>query len=282
MVGLVANRPVFRCLHDSCSAYRWREFREKIDPTYKNPTTVYERLRDWCKGDEVTADQEMIQTACSLGKQIGTIISELKKECPRNRVLLLEDFIKEERRRYQIATIGENNEKGNLVGIINRMRAMQDEGVVPRFWVADYDHRIRAGVVGDVNAPRLSTADEIKTLVKFHSMGETWVKQVQVAQAIQFVSEEYRVNPIKVHFQKLVWDGIPRLDTWLIEYMGTKDGAYTRAVGRKWLISAVARGMDPGCQADHMLIFEGLQGIGKSQALTVPATASCRAGAAPL
>ena len=48
--------------------------------------------------------------------------------------------------------------------------------------------------------------------------------------------------------------------------MGTKDDEYTRAIGRKWMISAVARGMDPGCQADHMLIFEGKQGVGKSRA----------------
>jgi hypothetical protein len=33
MVGLAANRPVFRCLHNSCSAFKWKEFREKIDPT---------------------------------------------------------------------------------------------------------------------------------------------------------------------------------------------------------------------------------------------------------
>jgi predicted P-loop ATPase len=62
------------------------------------------------------------------------------------------------------------------------------------------------------------------------------------------------------------WDGVKRLDTWLPYYMSTKDDEYTRAVGRKWLISAVARAMEPGCQADHMLIFEGRQGVGKSRA----------------
>jgi hypothetical protein len=42
--------------------------------------------------------------------------------------------------------------------------------------------------------------------------------------------------------------------------------AYLRAVGSKWLISAVARAMRPGEKVDTVLILEGLQGLGKSSA----------------
>lgn len=267
MVGLVNNRPVYRCLHDSCSANRWKEFREKIDPTYKDPDTVHTRLKEWCEGDQAEMDAELVQAACATGKLLTGILKTLRKECPRLRVLLLEDMVKLERKRFQAATIGDNNEKGNVVGLINRTRLMQAEGSVPMFWIADYDHRIRVGPIGDVNCPRLSSSEEINLLVKFHSQGDSWVKQMHVAQVIQYVAEEYRINPLRTHLKQLRWDGTQRLDTWLPEYMGTKDTEYTRAVGRKWLISAVARAMDPGCQADHMLIFEGIQGIGKSQAL---------------
>lgn len=267
MVGLVNNRPVYRCLHDSCSANRWKEFREKIDPTYKDPDTVYDRLKEWCDGDSASMDTELVQTACATGKKLVEIIKRLKKECPRLRVLLLEDLVKTERKRFQAATIGENNEKGNVVGLINRTRALQAEGVVPLYWIADYDHRIRAGELGDIAAPKVAEFDEITLMVRFHSMGDAWVKQQHAAQVIRYLAEEYRINPMRAHLKQMRWDGTKRLDTWLPHYMGTKDTEYTRAIGRKWVISAVARAMDPGCQADHMLIFEGAQGIGKSQAL---------------
>jgi len=269
MVGLVNNRPVYRCLHDSCSAFRWKEFREKIDPTYKDPETIFERLKDWCFGDAQEIDAELVQSACATGKRLSDVIKKLKLECPRPRVLLLEDNIKEERKRFQRATIGENNEKGNIVGVINRTRLLQAEGITPMYWVADYDHRIRVGKIGDIDCAKSTEDEEIDLMVRFHSMGDSWVKQAHTSQVIKYLASEHQVNPLRVHLKQLNWDGVERLSSWLPEYMGTKDTEYTRAIGRKWMISAIARAMEPGCQADHMLIFEGAQGIGKSQALRI-------------
>lgn len=269
MVGLVNNRPVYRCLHNSCSSYRWKEFREKIDPTYKDPDTIYVRLREWCESSVETPDAELLQSASATGKQLPGIIKRLHKECSRARVHALEGFLKEERRRFLRETIGENNEKGNLVGLLNRTRAMQEAGDLPMYWTADFDHRIRVGSIGDVNAPRYTPTDEINLMVKYHSLGDTWVKQTHAAQVIQFLAESYRSNPLRIFLKSKQWDGIERLSNWLPHYMATKDDDYTRAIGRKWLISAVARAMQPGCQADHMLIFEGRQGVGKSRAARI-------------
>lgn len=269
MVGLVNGRPVYRCLHNSCSSYRWKEFREKIDPSYKDPDTIYVRLKEWCDGSIEMPDNELMQSACATGKQLQGILKRLMKECTRARVHALEGFLKEEKRRFQRETIGENNEKGNLVGLINRTRTMQAAGDVPMFWIADYDHRIRAGTVGDVTAPKVGESEEIALVVKYHSLGDTWVKQTHAAQVIKFLGETYRTNPLKTFLSEKRWDGIERLSNWLPHYMATKDDDYTRAVGRKWWISAVARAMSPGCQADHMLIFEGRQGVGKSRAVRV-------------
>lgn len=60
------------------------------------------------------------------------------------------------------------------------------------------------------------------------------------------------------------WNGISRLDTLLIDYAGAKDTPYTREVTKNMLLSAVKRGIDPGCQQDHMMILEGRQGSKKT------------------
>jgi len=72
------------------------------------------------------------------------------------------------------------------------------------------------------------------------------------------------VHPVKDWLESLQWDGTARLDDLLPRYFGTPDTVYSRAVGSKWAISAVARVLQPGCQADAMLVLEGKQGAGKS------------------
>ena len=67
----------------------------------------------------------------------------------------------------------------------------------------------------------------------------------------------------------LKWDGKKRIDTWLTYYAGAADSEYTRTVGRKFLISSVARGLDPGCKCDTMLVLEGPQGLKKSSLVRV-------------
>lgn len=74
-------------------------------------------------------------------------------------------------------------------------------------------------------------------------------------------------HPVREYLDSLRWDGTPRLDLWTHEHLGTEDTAYTRAVGARWMISAVARVMRPGIKVDHMLILEGPQERGKSTAL---------------
>jgi virulence-associated protein E len=78
---------------------------------------------------------------------------------------------------------------------------------------------------------------------------------------------ENPVHPVREYLNALHWDRTPRLDSWLTRYLGVEDNPYVRAVGSRFLLSAVARVFKSGCQADNVLILEGPQGILKSSAL---------------
>jgi predicted P-loop ATPase len=101
--------------------------------------------------------------------------------------------------------------------------------------------------------------------------------------AVEAVARDRSHHPVRDYLDSLIWDKISRIDSWLAMYLGAttapEEGEperhvaarqdLTRAIGARWLISAVARIYGPGCQADHVLILEGPQGQGKSTALRV-------------
>lgn len=75
-------------------------------------------------------------------------------------------------------------------------------------------------------------------------------------------------HPVQTYFLGLPpWDGIPRLDTLLVDYLGAEDTPYTRAVTRKPLVAAVIRTFYPGTKFDNVLTIKGPQGAGKSSLL---------------
>jgi hypothetical protein len=85
--------------------------------------------------------------------------------------------------------------------------------------------------------------------------------------AVEIVARRHAYHPVQRYLASLRWDGVPRLDSLLPVYFGAEANEYTRQVGSKTLIAAVARATRPGCKVDTMLILEGAQGIGKSRAV---------------
>lgn len=87
----------------------------------------------------------------------------------------------------------------------------------------------------------------------------------RITDGFMLYCELHRVNLVKKYLDALpAWDGVKRLDTLFIDYLGAADTPYTRAVARKSLCAAVARAMNPGVKYDTMPILVGAQGIGKS------------------
>ncbi|WP_052481024.1 virulence-associated E family protein [Gilvimarinus agarilyticus] len=108
-------------------------------------------------------------------------------------------------------------------------------------------------------------------------------KNADALGAVVVAAEGRRFHPVREYLEGLKWDGVSRVDTWLHDYLGAQSledksnpsGAieghitYHSLVSRFWMVGAVARVMRPPVKVDNVLIFEGLQGLGKSTALSI-------------
>ena len=86
----------------------------------------------------------------------------------------------------------------------------------------------------------------------------------KISDATNACFDNNRFNELQEFLKSLKWDGIKRIDTLLIDYLGAEDNIFTRESIRKTLIAAVARAMGNFVKWDTMLTFSGPQGIGKS------------------
>lgn len=110
--------------------------------------------------------------------------------------------------------------------------------------------------------------DDVHAASWFQHEGIT-IKPTQIAEVAEAVARERQFHPVLDYLNRCEWDGTLRLEEWISRYLGAEDTPYIRAVAKRWLISAVARVMQPGCKADCCPILEGAQGIKKSTALKV-------------
>ena len=84
-------------------------------------------------------------------------------------------------------------------------------------------------------------------------------------EALDIATARRAYHPIRQYLAALPeWDGTPRVDRLLVDYLGADDTDYTHAVTRKTLVAAVRRVYRPGTKFDTVLILAGPQGTGKS------------------
>jgi predicted P-loop ATPase len=138
-----------------------------------------------------------------------------------------------------------------------------------RFVIVDTDLPLAEGA-GERNVappPRpLTDADVSQVQEWLQSMGLPKIGREIVHQAISLRAQERAFHPVRDYLGGLKWDCKPRLGAWIPTYLGAEMTPYTRAIGRMFLLAAIARIYEPGCKADYVLVLEGQQGAGKSQA----------------
>jgi len=110
-----------------------------------------------------------------------------------------------------------------------------------------------------------SDADDTELLNWFQTNGIQVRGTTAVTNAVRAVARRHSFDTLKDFLEGLKWDGKERLTHWLYTYLDANDNQLNEVVGKKFLISAVARGLEPGCKVDHVLVLEGIQGVGKSE-----------------
>jgi predicted P-loop ATPase len=131
-------------------------------------------------------------------------------------------------------------------------------------------YEIGQPLMGSVAEPRLLTDKDVVGIQEWmQAAGLKGIGRDDVRAAVDSYARDHAYHPVVDYLEGLAWDGTLRLNVWLTTKLGCELTPYTQGVGRMFLISMVARILEPGCKADHMLVIEGPQGQLKSTMCSV-------------
>lgn len=129
--------------------------------------------------------------------------------------------------------------------------------------------KLKAPVYIGGRAGEWESTDDSLTAMMLSRLYKFTPSSALVTEAVEVIARENGFHPPRRWLRALKWDGIPRLDDWLCDYMGVAKTEYTMRVARWFLMGMVARVMFPGKKFDYCLVLEGTQGRMKSSALAV-------------
>jgi len=86
-----------------------------------------------------------------------------------------------------------------------------------------------------------------------------------IIDVVNTISYEHSFNPVKDYFNSLpMWDGIERVETLFIDYMGVADSELIREQTKLFFKAVISRTFESGCKWDYVVLFKSGQGFGKS------------------
>ena len=72
--------------------------------------------------------------------------------------------------------------------------------------------------------------------------------------AMMYISDQNSYNSATQLLDNLIWDGVPRLETFFIDLLGANDNPLVREMTKQWMVGAVQRLYNPGCKNENVLI----------------------------
>ena len=131
---------------------------------------------------------------------------------------------------------------------------------------------------------QLKDSDFIHVQAWLQRNGFALISKPIVIDAVLSVAEQNVISPVRNHLedieQEVGWSPEThekRLHLLCEMYFGAVANQkapgshpdYLKEVGRRFMVAAVARAIEPGCKVDSMLVLEGVQGAGKSTAIRI-------------
>ena len=86
----------------------------------------------------------------------------------------------------------------------------------------------------------------------------------KIQDAFDSFIDQTSIHSVREYIKGLKWDGVKRIDTVLIDFLGADNTPYIRKSARKIFCAGIARIFTPGIKFDYLPTLIGAQGIGKS------------------
>ena len=162
----------------------------------------------------------------------------------------------------------EFNQKNEVLGTLANLRLIFEfDPALQCFGTDTFMRRslVRGALPWDSRTEPREWSDDDDTGAAWYMESAYGIRDLRrIKMAADLAISSKRTDVLQEYLEGLVWDGVPRVDTLLERYFKAEPSPYTRAVGRKTLVAAVARAMDPGCKFDNVLTLIGAQGTAKS------------------
>ncbi|WP_081055914.1 VapE domain-containing protein [Burkholderia pseudomultivorans] len=162
------------------------------------------------------------------------------------------------------------NGKGEILAlaenIVTAVRAPHECG-----WHIRYDDfRAEIMLAGEADPRGLrafTDPDYTRLQIRLERLGFLKLSKEGLRDGVGLVADENHIDSAVEWLTGLRHDGVPRIETFLRDYMAVEDTPYTRAVSRYLWTALAGRVLSPGCEAPMVPVLIGEQGAGKTRAV---------------
>ena len=243
------ERGFFKCLHAHCAERRQEDFLRAIGYAQTQfPVALDENPRSVINGaahivgDEVTILSPIRNTALTVPHPVS--IADFLRTLPRNTSGRIPPTAKHLTQAIAMSEFFERELAFDGFASEIVVRPFREKG-----WRA------------------LRDTDYLWFRVHLEESGFASIDRTLLHESVDAVAENNRIDTAQAWIQQLVWDGVPRVSSFVTAYLGAVSSDYNIALGRYLWTALAGRCSDPGVKVDMMIILQGRQGIRKSTAI---------------